>query len=48
MKALLKEAREALVLVTRAWGVHHPDGTQASLKIAGKKAEEALCRGGHP
>jgi hypothetical protein len=42
--ALAKDAREALMLVQKARGVHNPAGAEALLQIARKKAEEALAR----
>ncbi len=42
--ALAKDARDALMLVQKARGVHNPAGAEALLQIARKKAEEALAR----
>ena len=38
------EARQALLLVQKARGVHNPSAAEALLQIARKKAEEALAR----
>jgi hypothetical protein len=38
------QARQALLLVQKARGVHNPSAAEALLQIARKKAEEALAR----
>jgi hypothetical protein len=42
-KKLAKEAREALDLIKRGRGVHHPDAAHALLAVARQKAENALA-----
>ncbi|HET8577839.1 MAG TPA: hypothetical protein VFO18_12110 [Methylomirabilota bacterium] len=43
-EAFAKDSREALTLVQKARAVHNPPGAEALLKVARKKAEEALAR----
>ncbi len=47
-EALVRDAREALALVTSARGVHNPAAAEALLDAARRRAEQALAQAGRP